>query len=434
MTQTSETLQRIEPYKKLIILTVAALIIYSYGPGLLSSVIPGPEGIRASNIGVEIAHSGVVRAGTLSPLPTGYTWGDNQPSNMGLKHLKQPGEPWGGFQLNGPEWWYHNDAGEVKSEVQRPTLTDPFNPGNRRLTYYKYEKINATAVTIRKYVVDLVPADFTIQLYATPRGGLYTFHDTQLWYALDTVTWTNAYTTTPPPDPNPLTNSTVKYQSSSYRGAFPITAWIGEYQSWVWHKEDGGGYSNPPTPDAEGFASLSPSLEGRYIDLFTEPESKYDLLLTSEVAGNPTLLEAALAPGYFPDPRFAETVYFSITANSFGGYVQPTGILGSYSSYTAWYPSASYRVRVLYAVTGEYVYLWTTDAADEAGYGDWEIHEPTHETSTDPITWLATTISSWFTNISPASWAGLGIWSLALILGVTALLLHWYTTWTGRRS
>jgi hypothetical protein len=418
--------------KKLVGLILALLIlVYLASVGKLPApslpkfqLTPGPEGVRAIVYGVQFGSgSPVLVASNLDPLPPGYSWGSTQSTVMTLQHLKQAGEPAGGFLVNGPGWWYENDQATLRVEVQRPFLQDdPIGLSSQTLSYYRYTRVSDTEVKIEKVVARVIPADFILQLSAEP-PGVYTWRDTRIWLALDTVTWMNAYASSPPPDPNPLTNESVKFIGASYRGAFPVIAWVGEYKDWVF-KDDKGNYrSNPPDDNAVSFVQVDPSLAGRFIDLYKTPNQKYDLVLAADVARNPGLLSQALSPGWLPDPRFAETVYTYWTLNSFGAYVQPTGLWGSYSSSTIWYPALYYRIRVVYVVYGEYVYLWTTKTAGQVGYtpGTWELRETTKESTADPITAF---LRALFGN--PLALLGAGLFAFLIILGLAGLLLFWF--------
>ena len=421
--------------KIVLLLLLIAVAVYVGNRFFMLSLVPGPEGVRALNYGVQTnAYSPIYVASMMENLPKGYTWVSNQPSSLVVKHLKDPGEPLGGFFVNGPGWWYDHDQGAVRSEVQRPALIlgDPIHISKREIVYYKYVQKSPTEIEIHKMVCQIVPADFIIQISSVPGEGVYTWRNFRIWYALDTVTWLNAYAKEPPQDPNPLTNETVKFISANYRGAFPIIAWIEEYKDWVWKDEQGKTTSNPPDQNAISFCQLDPSLEGRFIDLYTSPGSTYQLYLSSDVLSNSDLLAEALKPNNLPDPRFAETVYFYITLTKFGPYVKPTGVLGSYSSFEVWYPSVFYRLRVEYAVYGEYVYLWTKETAEEAGYqyggeeegkGEWEVRETEEETYTDPLTSLINSVMNFLAN--PFALLGLGLFSLLAIGLVVAIVLFW---------
>lgn len=417
--------------KRKIIVIVLALVIILLGPQLLNLLlVPGPEGVRAVNYGLQFGSRGDVKlASQLNSLPENFEWGSTQPSVMSLKHIEvdrpELHEPSGGFFVNGPGWWYDHGSGEVRSEVQRPMLRDdPIGLPPQTLTYYKYVQLDNETVEIRKIVVEIVPADFVLQPSILPTG-VYTFEDIRLWYALDTVVWMNAYAKSPPPDPDPPTNDTVKYLSSNYRGAFPIIGWIEEYEDWTWKDNQGNERHLAPDSHATKFVQLDPSLEGRFIDLYTTPDKTYDLMFSADVAKNPSLLQKALEPTWLPDPRFSETVFFYINMIKFGAYVKPTGIGGTYSSYKIWYPSVFYRLRVVYAVYGEYVYLWTTETAEEVGYEeeDWEVREPTEEEYVDPITGFFRAVGKWLS--SPWTWLGLGTFGL-LAVGIIVFVILLY--------
>jgi len=222
----------------------------------------------------------------------------------------------------------------------------------------------------------------------------------------------------------------VKFLSSNYRGAFPIIAWIGQYKSWVFTKDDGTAKSSPPEDAAVGYVNLEPDLSGRFIDLYTSPGSKYSLLLTADVVRNPDLVAQALTPNALPDPRFAETVYFKIRLAKFGAYVKDEG--NHYWSYSTWYPSVYYRLRVVYAIYGEYVYLWTAKSAEEVGYtpDTWELRETKKEEYLDPITWFFRAAGAWLSNPVNQLWVLLIIIVIVIIVisiaspGIWALLLQ----------
>jgi len=405
-----------------------------------SSLIPGPEGVRCINYGFQTGiTSQVYKASAMDPLPSGWLWTDNQPSNMVVSKNGTAGDlvPIG-LQISGPSFWYQKDGGEIRSEIQHPVLRDePGGLGSDELTYYKYVQRSDGSVEIRKVVVYLIPVDFIIGMSDVPGKGAYTFQGTQLWYSLDAVTWMNAYKSMPPADPNPLTNDTTKYLSSSTRGMFPIIAWISGYQDAANNPKytsiQGLETGTLPDPNIASFVQLTPSLQGRFIDLYTSPSSTYDLGLSADVVGNSELLEQALSPSNMPDPRFQSTVYFKITLNSFGAYIKPTGILGSFSSYEVWHPSVQYRVRALYAVSGEYVYLWTAKAANDSGYSydppdeTWQPRNDTVLTYTDPITgwfnWLGQSWRNWWAN--PINWLALFL-MVGMITAVVVIIFLLY--------
>lgn len=408
----------VEKNKKIIAVALVAIILLALGPSLLNIVVPGPEGVRTANYGVQFQNTGVLKAGTKDTLPSGFEWSSNQPSTMVLEHKKGSGEPALGMWQD-ISWYYNNDAGKVRSEVQRAQLSsDPLAGSTKTLQYYKYTKVNDTQVKIEKVVLTLVPAEFIIQISAVPGAGVYTWKNVKLWYTLDTVVWMNAYARSPPDDPEPLTNDTTGLLSSSYRGAFPIYAWIDKYQDWVWTDANGNSRSNPPDSNAISFVQLDPSLQGRTIDLYTEPNDRYDLMLSTEVLQNKDLLARSLEPSKLPDPRFAQTVYFYITLTNFGCYVKPTGALGGYSSHEDWYPSVFYKVRVIYALWGDYVYLWTKSEAQDMGYeeNEWQERSSSVEYHESPFSALMKGIGSWFSSNALWIWLIVGVAVVVVIL------------------
>jgi hypothetical protein len=346
--------------KKVLIVILIAIVLFLYHPYLMS-LVPGPEGVRALNYGVQFsAYGNILKASQLESLPSNFVWGSTDPSIMSIKHIRDAQEPLIALE---PSWYYDHDNGEVRSEVQRPILQDdPLGIQTQTIEYYKNVLIGDKVET-HIVVAKVIPADFVIQISSVPGAGLYTFKDINLWYALDSVVWQNAY----PADSNPLTNYGAKKTEEKLRGAYPIVAWIQKYQDWVW-KKDSTYSSNPPDSMAVGFCQLDPSLEGRFIDLYTSPSSKYDLLLSIDIARNPDLLKENIKDKILP-AGFSPTVFFRIRLVKFGAYVKPQfTVAGVYISPEYWYPSVYYRLRVVYVVAGEYVYLWDKANAEKLGY------------------------------------------------------------------
>jgi len=388
----------IERYKKFIAVGLVAILLLAFTPTLLNIVVPGPEGVRSVNYGIQFRDTGIYRAGSKDPLPPGFNWVSNQPGVMVVEHERDEGGPVFGMWED-IDWYYNHDSGKIRSEVQRARLTDdPLASTSKILEYYRYSELNETQVKIEKVVLTLIPAEFIIQISAVAGSGVYTWKNVNLWYALDTVTWMNAYADCPPEDPDPLVNETTELSSANYRGAFPIFAWIESYKDWTWEDEDGRIISVPPDENAMSYVQLDPSLEGRSIDLYTEPNDRYDLALSSDVLQNEELLSKMLEPNKLPDPRFAQTVYFYITLTNFGCYVKPTGTFGGYSSHEDWYPSVYYKVRVVYAMWGEYVYLWTKSAAEEVEYeeDEWEVRTTEVVIHESPWDHVFDGIADWF--------------------------------------
>ena len=396
-----------------------SLPFLSTGGGML---IPGPEGIDMYFYGIQFPDSTqIYKSSSMDELPdpgdgSKFTWGSTQTHAVTIKKSKAPGEPWGGFLLNGPWWWYDHDQGILRSEHERPALMmdDPIGYGSRTtiLEFYvqKWTETegNAEYEYWKKYVVYIVPADITLELSVSE--GVYNWKDIKLWYVLDNVLWANAFTEKMMVDPNPPQGAFLN--AYNYRGAFPLIAWVGGYTPWQWYDEATDTWKeNPPDTKAEKHTSLDPSYEGRIIDLYTAPGQRYELLLTADMVSNQELLEEAVAKA-LPDPRFSRTAYFYITINRLGAYVQPE--MQFAQRYTTWYPVVHYRIRTIWAVYGEYVYMWTKEEAEKNEY------QYQNRTSQQEVTWDFWDYLENLTGINfdaIASWfkSPLGILTLALI-------------------
>lgn len=390
------------------------------------SVIPGPEGARAVFYGVQFsADSGVLRASSLDALPTGYTWVSNAPSDAAIAKAALRYEPLG-IQIVGPSWYYLNDAAALHTELNRPAfvMSDPlgFGTQSRAITFSSLTP-TLTGATLTKRTVYMIPAEFIVQINADPSSGVYTWRDLRLWYALDTNVWLNAFAAGGLPEQDPIVeNGTIRRTAAAFRGAFPVIAWVGAYQDWQFKDPQGNIRTTPPDENARAFVSVSPSLQGRVIDMFKSPSSRYELGFTSEIVANPQLLEQTLKASIsgLPDPRFASTVYFPITLSGFGAYVKPTGLFGSYLSHEKWYPAIYYRVRVLYAVYGEWVYVWTKQTEQQVA-PKWENRTATVTVTTDPLSGALGGLTAWLSN--PFNLAALGIFGGLFLVAVILIIL-----------
>ncbi|MCW1309112.1 MAG: hypothetical protein QXP04_00290 [Candidatus Nanoarchaeia archaeon] len=416
----------------LITIFIGYSIIYTFH---LSTIIPGAEGVKVWNYGIQFGATGnILRASELDPLPQYFRWVDNSPSSMIIEHVKEFNyDPLLLYQRDLDELYYPRDRGQLHSEVQSHALfyDDPIKAPFETIEYFKYEKVSETEVRIVKYVVRLVPVDFIIQIDIPPGSGWYHFKDVSIWYQMSSYTWANAYMKSPPPDPNPLINSSVKYLSSNYRGAFPICVWIQGYEDYLTFRKDLTTKTTTVDSEAIKYAVLRPDKAGRYIDLYTSPNSKY-YLFTNQILSDPEYAKKALEPSALPSPEFARDVWFKITVVEMGAYVKPLryGILGDIADREIWYPSVCYRIRALYAVYGEYVYLWTTQKAQTYSYPQWETRTPV--IIEEERGGLFTGILKWFEN--PFNVIGLGVFILFSIAVVTVILIWWFFGLPKRRG
>ncbi len=414
--------------KKMLAVVAIAIIIFGVAGTSLSSVpylIVGPEGVRALNYGVQFGVNGQVKlASQLTALPQNYKWVDNGASSMIIGHNKLAGEPFGGYFWNGADWWYANDNGKVRSEIQHPVIQgDPVGVDAQTIEYYQYTKTG-----IKQIVCQIKPVDFVIQIDAENGAGVYTWKDTSIWYALDSVAWQNAFVSNPQNNISNSSSNGAHFSSSQYRGAYPIIAWIGEYQDDVWKDSSGVQHVGYPDDRAQSRMQLNPSMQGRYIDLYSGAGSTYNLALSqSQSQSNSNKNPQNMAsPSALPDSRMATTTYFKITMSEFGAYVQNQGLGGSATSYKEWYPAVYFRVRVVYAIYGEYVYQWNEKNAGNMGYTNstWTARTTTTNTYTDPFTGAWQGLMNYFTDPLNRFWWGLFL--IIVILGVCALVLFWF--------
>lgn len=407
------------------------IFIVPYQMKSLSMIVPGPEGVRAMNYGVQFPNNPnnkVLDCSVPDPMPSGYSWGMTGDKVMTFKHqdLTQ------GNLFVTDQDMYKYGPGEIRSEVSRPLfMTDPLKP-TQTLTYDKKIRISSNQVEIHRFTVNIIPAEFVIQISAVPsQEGVYTWTNTRIWYVLDTVVWENAFPGTLASTLS-LENSSTVLLASNYRGAFPILGWIDKYQDWTWTKPDGSSNTVPPDSMAAAFCQLDPSLEGREITLYTAPDSTYNRMLSSDIVNDEEFLRKALEPNNLPDPRFAQTVYFYITLTNFGAYIHHTGFLGM--TREIYFPAVYYRLRVVYAVYGEWVYLWTAQSAAQVGYypETWQVRNATKVTQYDPITKFWLDLSSAFNNWISDNWAKLGGFTMLIVGVIVVITLWWFFGWPSR--
>jgi len=395
------------------ILCVAVFLVSQ--PGLLRmlSLVPGPEGIDCSLYSA-VANGGIkveYRTETLSdgvgiqrilgqvnpndwiaskdydyvdflgghyPQRIGYQWERPDPKTPVIKGL-----------IVDRNTWQVVAGVNLQVRIQRPTMQevnihgDPTGRNPTQIDWYSFQRDktqSGNTVTWKHYEAYIVPVDFVIELTIRPLGDKWVgdFQSFDLWFVLDTVAWLNAFTA----DQMALLKEQVNATLTAYnfRGAFPIWAWVGQWDPWVCSGRDGNPdkYYDPAdlTPEEIGelqtHLQLQPSFGGSEVTLYTSPGYEYTRVFAEDVIKNPDLLRQMIEtsiPG-LPDPRFAQTVYFPLTLINFGALKREGGWW-----VTAWdkeyYPTAYMRIRALYAIYGEWIYAWTQEEADKQGY-KWE--------------------------------------------------------------
>ena len=333
----------------------------------------------------------------------------------------------------------------LEIRIRRPTVEeinrhgDPIGRDPTSIEWYSYETApveDGDRIRWKHYAVWIIPVDMVIELSVRSATDLNhgDFKDLHLWFVLDTVEWINAFTEnqkvlleSEPPEG-------VVISTYNFRGAFPIWAWVGEWDPWVIYGRDGDPEKSYASSDISSgeWSELShhlevmPGYEGTEITLYTQPDYIYDRLFASDIIKDPERLREVLEDSIssLPDPRFAQTVYLPITLVNYGA-LKLSGGWWIWCWEKLFYPTSYLRIRVLYAVYGEWVYLWTRQEAEEQGY-DWEnrssiidYHKSEWEKFWQGISdwWsnIVNSVTEWLTNPLTQFWAILIIAVISLI-------------------
>jgi hypothetical protein len=394
---------------------------------IILGITPGPEGVSCSLYStVAYAESLTHGAGVPSILGTvnPNDWIAYRDYTSGSQYLRA------GYQWERPSTMtpvikallVDRNTSQVISginlqiRIQRPTMQevnihgDPTGGNPTQIDWYSFQADKTTSgntVTWNHYEAYVVPVDFIIELSIRPLSDKWVgdFQSFDLWMVLDTTTWLNTFTYDQTKLLNEqITNATIT--AYNYKGAFPIWAWVGAWDPWVVSGRDGNpdkfydpaDLSPEEMSDLQTHLQLQPSFGGSPIELYTKPGYKYERLFAEDIIKNPELLKQMIQnsiPG-LPDPRFAETVYFPLTLINFGALQRSGGWW-----LTAWdkeyYPTAYMRVRALYAVYGEWTYLWTQEEANKQGY-QWQNNTSQIKGSQSEWDKFFGGLSSWFGN------------------------------------
>jgi len=382
---------------------IILIAVFGLRPGGLFATIPGPEGpyiefygVKASD-GIQINEaedSLFIGVGELKKVS------EASPGDFIAKHVisSDPLDETGYF-------WFRPDpknpvifAGfhglttfttgiNLEIRMRRPSIDELTKKGDpsgmgllREIEWFSFdipEKETSTEKQWKHYVCYLVPVDFVLEFNIRPndKGSWGAFKLVDLWFVLDTNVWYNAYTKQQMED---LTNYEPPEGSQltaySYRGGFPIWAWVGGWDPFVISDDEGEQWKESELQDVwdelQEYLQLYPSMEGTEVTLYTEPEYKHIPLYSKDILQDKEALKNRLGQQIpnLPDPRFATTVFFPISLVKFGA-LKRWGGWGPWYWEAYYYPTAYLRVRALYAVWGEWVYLWTSQEAE-----DWDYH------------------------------------------------------------
>lgn len=310
--------------------------------------------------------------------------------------------------------WYSYNGERTETETQTQTAT---------------EVITQTEVEWKHYEVNVVPVDFIVELSVRPRKTEEwgAFKDLDLWLVIDTNVWYNAFTQSQMLEIRDKPSENVTVSAYDFRGAFPIWAWVGEWDPWVVtgrdndpEKEyDKGDLTSEEFAELQPYLDVMPSFGGSEVTLYTEPDWLYDRLFSQELVSNPDRLEEVLGSEIsgLPDSRFALTVYTPITLTKFGALKRWGGIYPFTNWKKFYYPTAYLRVRALYAVWGEWVYMWTKEEAQRLDY-EFENRSSiviSHESGWDQFLGSFGNIGDWFTNPFNQLWLIFGTLIIVLV-------------------
>jgi phage shock protein PspC (stress-responsive transcriptional regulator) len=410
--------KRLSKHRTIIAIALIAVIILAMVPTGLNTYVPGPEGPNVIAYGVSLREQGdkVYFSGT-DKLPStdsqnSWKFVNNQPSVMSVKHIK-----YGSGELISTR--YREDNGIVTTELQDAYLD---RTDIRTVEFSKFVQKSDTEVEVRKVTCSIATATFKIGIYSSPGNGYFTFKDLQLWYNLDTVKWMNAFQNDGESFA-PSVNATTELQDIIYRGAYPLNAIIDDYKIVGWHEDTSDTLKQNIDSGAQAKTVLSPSIEGRPIDLYSEPSLNWEKVTNYQAITDQSILSLGMQADGLPDGRFSEDVYFYINLDSFGAFVKDGGL---FNKDTAYYPSVEYTIKVQYAIYGEFVYLWTKEAAEEVGMDPdkWESRNSTVIYYKSPLAGLFDGIGEWFGGNSSAIYMIMVIVILVLIVYLAGPLIR----------
>lgn len=433
--------------KQKVIIYIALLLgLVIAGPSLLRmGIVPGPEGLNLELSGVQFAEYSntfwelgeISNNQVLESLDTseGFLWGfyDTHvemkcvfpnPYNTQFKKTIDESASAGVLWPTTESQMYTT----LQVERERPTVSqvnihgDPLggdvSPTQiRYLEYFSPRIKEGNQISFKKYCIHVVPVDFIIQM--SVRGDRWVgWSDTHIWFKLDTVVWRTAFSESQVTqiqawlDKDPPENATLS--AYDYKGGLPIWGWVGEWDPITWYDEKD--REDQPPQNAYDNVRISPSLEGRELTLYTSPSyenPEIDLEDSADLRDPEALQNILIGEiAALPDPDFATTVYTPIYIEKFYPYYEEGPWFNHWIS--EWYPTTYMRVRMLYAIYGEFTYLWTEEEANSQDY-EWETRISQYNYEAGPWEALAG-VGSWFT--SP--W---GIASILLILAGVGMIL-----------
>jgi len=383
-------------------------------------------------------------------------------SSLQLQDISKTGDP---LNLN------TNDARIIeywsKKAVKVSQVDDPQN--NRTVITYTYE------YTKERFL--LTPVEFGVEFCLDPAqenagtGSGWREGEWQhilVWFRLDFNTWDNAYKPSWIQDNQDTQvyqsyyNGTVTSQESpqsDYRGGFPIAGWIQDWQKAGWSYQ--GLYSESPIwatrEGHDGHAmytaadlrdlkdklmskvKFSPDLVGQFLSLYNDADPNFqykDELKSPDWNNNNATTKGVKSP----DSTMHKVMYFPMNIENLGTLSEVAGyFLNVPTAWDIYYPSAYFRVRMIYGVYGTFTYLWTEQVTDL-----WKIVNPvtnqttytgglgfpavveTHGTTiihaAGPAAWT-TGVSDWLTNWVSNPFTQLWTFFIIMVIVIVAVTL-----------
>ncbi|MEM2512716.1 MAG: hypothetical protein QXU81_00125 [Candidatus Bathyarchaeia archaeon] len=327
---------------------------------------------------------------------------------------------------------------DLEVRIWKPSVQEVDTHGNpggwspSRMEWFSYDveyTETTSEVRLKRYGCYIVPIDFVIELSIRPDSGEKwgAFQDFHMWFVLDTIVWINAYTQSQLPDRNPPPGAALS--AYNFRGAFPIWAWVGAWEPFVVKNERGDQLASYPS-DLDEYLRIWPSFAGSEVSLYRQPGWTYDWIFAESIIRDPNLLKNRLGGmiSNLPDPRFAQTVFFHVDLVKYGALKQWGGWwIWYWENY--YYPTSQLRIRALYALWGEWIYLWTKEEAEKQGY------RPQNRTSVidmDESEWdnFVRRISDWWGSVTSGiqKWLSnpltvLSLWAIFVIIVIIVVIV-----------
>jgi hypothetical protein len=144
---------------------------------------------------------------------------------------------------------------------------------------------------------------------------------------------------------------------------------------------------------------FAPGLVGETIMLYDAPESMFTYNLPAGAS------DASTSMVKTPDSRMKKVMYFPINIQNFGTYAEGSVADG----FKVYYPSAYFRIRMIYGVYGTFTYLWTEEVTKPVTQGGLDFP--------DQVETQGTTIIS-----TPGIWEQMGSFNWVLLAVVIVII------------